>query len=172
MFFTFKFNISVETCPAILQWWILKCSKTSKGTGDKGKHHGVSPARPDRPATACEVKKHTADDQDIIEDGETPGLSSRGQQGDSGDTLHPKKTKTIDGSSLLAANFDTLTSTIHQLMQVVTPPAAVAAPANDSAVRNKGKSIDKTMKKFTTRSQTILKRAMRKTVAHTARVTR
>ena len=54
----------------------------------------------------------------------------------------PKKSKPTDGSSILAAKFDTLTSSIHHLMQVMTPPALA-----ESGPGEKGKAIDMTVKK-------------------------
>ena len=119
-------------------------SKTSRGTDVKRKAPCASPAQPGRPASVREAEKHPAEGQDAVEDAEIPGMSGKG---DSADTLQPKKSKTTNGSSLLAAKFHTLTSSIHQLMQVITPLVAVAGPPADPSRGKKGKTIDKMMKK-------------------------
>ena len=104
--------VSVETCTAILM-----AEKSSPVAGEKGRHRGASPPRPDRPASACEAERRPAENQEAVEDGEIPEILGNEV------TPQPKKSKSTDGSSLLGQNL-TLTSSIHQLMQVMTPPAS------------------------------------------------
>ena len=57
---------------------MVEKTMTSCAAGKKGKHHSASPAQPDRLASARDVQKHPAEDQDVVEDGEILGMSRKG----------------------------------------------------------------------------------------------
>ena len=105
-------------------------------------------------------KKRPAEGQDPVEDGEILSIPS------SGDIPQLKKSKTTDRSSLLAVKFDTLTSSIHQLIQVMTLPAPVAGPPAEPSGGKKGKAV----KKVCYEESDTLKRTVRKTVAQITQV--